>query len=81
MNQTLTLPPRVTRAIREFAGHRTSSDPVSVASMMRTTRYAAPELDMTDKELSRLIIEELIKSRCTIDFNSLTVDPEIRITR
>jgi hypothetical protein len=75
------LPPRVTQAIRAFAGNRTNSDPVCVTSLMRTTRYAAPELDMTDNDLSRLIVDVLIKSRCTIDFGSLNTEPEIHITR
>jgi len=81
VSQGISLPPRVIQAIRAFVGHRTGSDPVSVSSLMRTTRYAAPEVDMADKDLSRLIVEVLIKSKCSIDFSSLNTEPEVRITR
>lgn len=63
------LPPRLVGAIRSYLGSRTIQRPVSIDRMLRTARYAIPELVASDDELAEFIARELIHEGCDIDFD------------
>lgn len=63
------LPPRLVGAIRTYLSSRTTQRPVSITRMMRTTRYAIPDLLVSDDELAELIARELISEGSDVDFD------------
>jgi len=54
-NSNYRLPPRVVEALRPYAQRRKGKWPVSIAAMVRATRYAVPTLPVTDEILAELI--------------------------
>lgn len=61
--------PRLVGAIRSYLDSRTVQRPVSIDRMLRTARYAIPELVVSDDELAELIARELIHEGCDVDFD------------
>jgi hypothetical protein len=63
------IPSQLRRAFQEFLKRRGNERPVSVANMIRRTRYAFPDIDLSDDELEAAIAEEVISVNGNIDFD------------
>ncbi|UUP16706.1 hypothetical protein [Nitratireductor thuwali] len=63
------VPPALKQALQEFLQRRRSDRPVSIADMMQRTRYALPDLALTDDELERAIAEEIVDRHGNIAFD------------
>ena len=63
------LPPRIAGAIRSYLWSRSEQRPVSVARILHVTRYAFPDIALSDEELAELIVQELILEGCDVDFD------------
>lgn len=62
------LPPRIADAITNYVRGRERGRPVPIAKILLTTRYAIPNLALSNAELSDLITEHLLAEGCEIDF-------------
>lgn len=75
------LPPRLVGAIRSYLGSRTTLRPVSIDRMLRTARYALPDLVASDDELAELIARELVHEGCDVDFDHIARQHEFEPKR
>lgn len=63
------VPSRLKEALRTFMERRTSRRPVSITMMLKRTRYAMPELAVSDEELAEIIAEQIIINGGDVDFD------------
>ncbi|TWG90290.1 hypothetical protein L598_000700000460 [Mesorhizobium sp. J18] len=63
------LPLHVVKALAPFAQKR-GNRPVSIAAMVKATRYAVPNLPYGDDVLAELLAKEFIRAGCSIEFDS-----------
>lgn len=68
-------------AIRSYLGSRTIQRPVSIDRMLRTARYAVPDLVGSDDELAEFIARQLIHEGADVDFDHVTDKHELEPER
>jgi hypothetical protein len=73
--------PALAGAIRSYLGSRTIQRPVSIDRMLRTARYAVPDLVVSDDELAELIARELIHEGADVDFDHVAGKHELEPER
>ena len=64
------LPPRLADALAAYLARREINRPVSIASMVRRTRYVLPDIPYSDRELGDMIAQAIIVSGGNVDFDS-----------
>lgn len=75
------LPRQIVDAIHNFTANRKFDRPISVSTIVRTIRYARPDLNIGDRDLADAVAEQLIACGCVLDFDSGEKSPDSRRER
>ncbi len=74
-------PRRLRAALKSYLEHRQSDRLVSIADMIRRTRIAMPDINLSDDELEQVIAREVVKYGGCIAFDRQSFDPLSNATR
>lgn len=64
------VPSRLRDALRSYMERRNTRRPISISTMVKRTRYAMPELTVSDEELAAMIAEQIVLNGGDVDFDT-----------